>query len=35
MRRVVQWAVRASPHYYNTLDEVECFIEELKAIVDG
>ena len=29
----VQWAVRASPHYYNTLDEVEFFVEELKAIV--
>jgi selenocysteine lyase/cysteine desulfurase len=29
----VQWAVRASPHYYNTLDEVDFFVEELKAIV--
>lgn len=28
----VQWAIRASPHYYNTLDEIEYFVEELKLI---
>ncbi|MBO9202535.1 MULTISPECIES: aminotransferase class V-fold PLP-dependent enzyme [Niastella] len=29
----VEWAVRASPHYYNTLDEVKLFVEELRTIV--
>lgn len=29
----VKWAVRASPHYYNTTDEIEFFIESLKEII--
>jgi len=29
----VKWAVRASPHYYNSLNEVESFVEELSVIV--
>lgn len=29
----VQWAVRASPHYYNTLDELYTFIDSLKEII--
>jgi selenocysteine lyase/cysteine desulfurase len=29
----VKWAVRASPHYYNTLDEIEAFIEGLQEII--
>jgi len=29
----VKWAVRASPHYYNTLDELQYFIDSLKEIV--
>jgi selenocysteine lyase/cysteine desulfurase len=29
----VEWAIRASPHYYNTLDEIDFFIESLKEIV--
>ncbi len=29
----VQWVVRASPHYYNTLDEIDFFIESVKEIV--
>lgn len=29
----VEWAVRASPHYYNTLNEIEFFIETLKRII--
>jgi selenocysteine lyase/cysteine desulfurase len=28
----VEWAVRASPHYYNTMDEVNTFIETMKMI---
>lgn len=30
----VGWAVRASPHYYNTLNEVDQFISELKRIIN-
>jgi selenocysteine lyase/cysteine desulfurase len=29
----VKWAIRASPHYYNTLNEVETFIESIKEII--
>nr|WP_294947125.1 aminotransferase class V-fold PLP-dependent enzyme [uncultured Mucilaginibacter sp.] len=29
----VKWAVRASPHYYNTLDELEIFTESLQEIL--
>jgi selenocysteine lyase/cysteine desulfurase len=29
----VKWAVRASPHYYNTLDELEVFTESLQEIL--
>ena len=28
----VPWAIRASPHYYNTKDEIDQFIEELKQV---
>jgi selenocysteine lyase/cysteine desulfurase len=29
----VSWALRASPHYYNTIGEVDSFIEELNIIL--
>lgn len=29
----VPWAVRVSPHYYNTQDELDVFVDELKKIV--
>lgn len=29
----VEWAVRASPHYYNTLEEVDQFIEAVEEII--
>lgn len=29
----VKWAVRASPHYYNTLDEIDAFIEGIREII--
>ncbi|MDR7130363.1 selenocysteine lyase/cysteine desulfurase [Algoriphagus sp. 4150] len=29
----VTWAIRASPHYYNTLDELDIFTESLKEIL--
>lgn len=29
----VEWAVRASPHYFNTIDELDMFIQGVKEIV--
>ena len=29
----VEWAIRASPHYYNTADEVHEFVRVLKQIL--
>ncbi|MBA4053096.1 MAG: aminotransferase [Marivirga sp.] len=29
----VKWAVRASPHYYNTIEEIEMFVEGVKEII--
>lgn len=29
----VEWAIRASPHYYNTISEIELFIESVKEII--
>jgi len=29
----IKWVVRASPHYYNTLDEIDAFIESVKEII--
>jgi selenocysteine lyase/cysteine desulfurase len=29
----VGWVIRASPHYYNTITEIEIFIEALKEII--
>lgn len=29
----VKWAVRASPHYYNTVEEIDFFIESLEEII--
>ncbi|MFZ6010377.1 MAG: aminotransferase class V-fold PLP-dependent enzyme, partial [Bacteroidota bacterium] len=29
----VKWAVRASPHYYNTIEEVDQFVKAMKEIV--
>ncbi|SJZ49189.1 Selenocysteine lyase/Cysteine desulfurase [Chitinophaga eiseniae] len=29
----VKWAVRASPHYYNTVEEIDAFIASLKEII--
>ncbi|MHA4810944.1 aminotransferase class V-fold PLP-dependent enzyme [Flavitalea flava] len=29
----VRWAIRASPHYYNTVDEIEFFAESLREII--
>jgi selenocysteine lyase/cysteine desulfurase len=30
----VQWAIRASPHYYNTMYEIEVFVESLREIIN-
>jgi selenocysteine lyase/cysteine desulfurase len=29
----VDWAIRASPHYYNTTEELDIFIESIKKII--
>jgi len=29
----VQWAIRASPHYYNTLEEIHLFLSEVKELI--
>lgn len=29
----VQWAIRASPHYYNTVEEIDLFIGAVKSII--
>jgi selenocysteine lyase/cysteine desulfurase len=29
----VEWAVRASPHYYNTIEEVDIFIKSVKEVI--
>jgi selenocysteine lyase/cysteine desulfurase len=29
----VEWAIRASPHYYNTIDELDIFIQSIKEII--
>ena len=29
----VQWALRASPHYFNTLEEIELFLHALKELI--
>ena len=29
----VEWAVRASPHYYNTIEELDFFIESIREII--
>ncbi len=29
----VRWAVRASPHYYNTMEEIDYFTESIKKII--
>jgi len=29
----VKWAIRASPHYYNTVEEIDIFIDAIKEII--
>lgn len=29
----IEWAVRASPHYYNTIDELDIFIQSINEII--
>ena len=29
----VEWVIRASPHYYNTISEIDTFVEALKEII--
>ena len=29
----VKWAIRASPHYYNTMDEIDQFVDAVKQLI--
>lgn len=29
----VEWAIRASPHYYNTIEEIDVFLDALKQLI--
>jgi len=29
----VEWAIRASPHYYNTIEEIDIFLDALKQLI--
>lgn len=29
----IEWAIRASPHYYNTIEEIDIFISSVKEII--
>jgi selenocysteine lyase/cysteine desulfurase len=34
-KKKAMWALRASPHYYNTKDEIDVFIETLSTLIVG